>query len=648
MTNLLIAAAVDFAGEAWFAPDWDRVASSLALGKAGEVTFGQVPGAAFASRKAGPMRGGARAAAPRRAAVPPQSDGSYVLLAGYVQDRAELAARLGLASGMDDSALYAAAFARFGDDCDSQINGDYAVIQWFPDQRRLRLARSPISSCPLHIWRDGTRLLVASTPRAIFATGIPARINDDKVADALLLNPGDGTTSWYAGLRRVACASVVHHDPGGTSTRVYWSIDRVAPVRFKRDSDYVEAVDEQFRRATAACLDGVRNPGVLLSGGFDSQAVASYLAQALGPDRRLPSYTGVPMAGWTPAPRPAVFGDEAPHARALAEMYPQIEPHFVDAADSRYGEKLDHMFMLGAWPPYNEMNMHWIHAAHELAASQGCDAMFWGTLGNTGFSYDGLTGYPTWLRQGRWARLAREIARSDDPRPYWRKFISLAVMPHVPVRWRRKLDRSNPWRPSAFATWCPMRAEYARTSGALERAERDGQDIDFYDSGSAAQWRAEVVAGLNGDTPEINLGMTLMYGIAPRDPTAYRPLLELCAGIPDEQYLRNGVDRWLGRRLLRGRVPEMVWSERRSGSQAADWPVRFRRDRPDMLAEMAAMRGNEQLDRIFDFERMMADLAGWPGTDNPRERYNSRINAGIGRAISAARFVKYVEQRNDG
>ena len=593
------------------------------------------------------MRGG-RAALPRRAPLQPRHDGSYLLLAGYIQDRDDLANRLGLPRLNRDADLYGAVYDRLGDNCDVQINGDYAVIQWFPEQRKLRLARSPISTCPLHVWRDGPRLMVASTPRALFAAGISAQINDDKVADALLLNFRDGTTSWYAGQKRVACATVVHHDPHGSTAREYWSIAQVPTIRFKRDSDYVEAVDEQFRRATKACLEGVRTPGILLSGGFDSQAVASYLAEGMGPDRRLLSYTGVPLPGWIPPPRPTVFGDETPYVRALADMYPQIDPHFVDAADSRYGEKLDHVFMLGAWPTHNEMNMHWGHAAYELAVTQGCDTMFCGTLGNTGFSYDGATGFPTWLRSGQWLRLAREVRLSGDPRPYWRKFIALAVMPHVPVRWRRRLDRNNPWRPSAFTTWCPMRQNYANASGAFERAETSGQDIDFYDDRNAAQWRAEVITSINCDAPEIELGMTLMYGIGMRDPTAYRPLLELCAGIPDEQYLRNGVDRWLGRRLLRGRVPEMVWAERRYGTQAADWPMRFSRDREAMLAEMSAMRRDEHLNAIFDFERMIADLEGWPGTDDPRERYNYRINAGIGRAISTARFVQYVEQRNAG
>ncbi|MEZ5688154.1 MAG: asparagine synthetase B family protein [Caenibius sp.] len=647
MTDLLVVAAADLSGGDWFAAISDRIANSLMPGKAGNVASARVAGAYLATRANDFAPNGQK---PRVCRLQPAStpDGAYVLLAGRIMERAELAATIGIAAPLRDAGLYAAAWARWGDHCDRHIVGDYAAIVWSPDKRCLRLARSPTSSAPLHVWREGDRVVAGSLPRALFAAGAPDRINSAKLADSMLLNMRDGQSSWYQDLQCVPCGTIVHHDRAGSRVKRFWSIDAVKPVRFRRDSDYVEAVDEQFHRAIRATLEGVKVPGIMLSGGLDSQAVATYATQHLEPGTRLRAYTAVPMRGWTPPPRPRIFGDESAHVAALAAMYPQIDPQFIDAASRHYGDRIDAMFFLASWPTHNEMNMHWIYEAMAGAADAGCDVMLTGDAGNMGFSFDGSTGFPTWLKQGRLGRLAREVALSDDPRPYWRKLVSLSFMPHVPVKLRRLIDRKRPWRPSPFVRWCPLREDFARRSGAMARADMAGHDVDFYDYASALQWRRDVLASLSCNTPEINLGLRLLHGPEMRDPTAFVPLLELCAGIPDDQYLRNGVDRWLARRLLKGRVPESVRNERRAGAQACDWPLRFIRDRETIMAEMAQMQADDQLAEMFDFGRMMDDLQGWPGSDVPQDRWNERINLAIGRGVATARFVRYVEGRNVG
>lgn len=643
--NLLIAAAIDLDGSDPFDHFREQIVSSLKLGLAGDVCSARIEGGLLALRRDRPLAANPQV---RRFAPKLYPGGYYLILAGRIMDRDNLRSRTGLPSIGDDSDLYAAAFERFGDACDSHITGDYAAIQWFPSQRRLRLARSPVSNAPLHVWRNGRRIVVGSIPRALFAAGAPARIDDAMLTDSLLLNPYDERQSWYTGLERVPCGSVVDHFIGGREERQVWDAESVPGVKFARDEDYVEAVHEQFGQALKATLDGVERPGILLSGGLDSQAVASYALDVMPPDARLPAFTQVPMEGWTPPPRPAKFGDEGPYVRALAEMYPQLEPEFIDGADRRYGDKLDQLFLLGSWPTHNEMNGHFAHASLERAASKGCDVVLCGDLGNTGFSYDGETGFPTWLRQGQWRRLLREVRLSSDARPFWRKLISRSVMPHLPVGLRCMIDKPRGYLHSPFASWCPMREDAAIESGALGRASASGPELYGYDFSTAIAWRKAVLKTITNGAPEILLAFRLLHGVERRDPTAYLPLLELCMGIPDEQYLRDGQDRWLARRLLKGRIPDKVRTERRSGMQTADWPLRFMRERERLLVEMASMSGDERLARVFDFDRMSTDLREWPGTDIPADNHNLRIAMAIGRGVATARFVRYVEGRNVG
>ena len=644
MSDLLITAAVDLEGGDRFVGAGERIAAAHLLGKAGEVRWQRLADGALFARAGAPGPGRRRASALPNAAFATGDDGSFTLIAGRVfEENAE-----GLRPVRDPAAHYAQAYRRLGEACDKAIVGDYAAIQWFPQQRRLRAARSPMSRQPLHVWRQDGGIVVSSLPRIIFAAGAPTEIDDRKLADTLLLNLVDGSDSWYRGFGRIEQGTAVCFTRGSERRRRFWSIGEIPEVRFRSDDDYVAAVDEQFARALRTELADVQRPGAQLSGGLDSQAVVSYALDAIGPDRRLPTWTAVPMEGWTPDFAERRFASERPYAEAFAAMHPQVEPHFLDAAAARFVEQQDAMMLLSSWPTHNEMIMHSSHSMFAAAADARCDVLLGGDFGNIGFSYDGRTGYPTFLRQGRLRRLVREARLSGDPRPMWRRLFALAVWPHAPLAWRIARDRGNPWTPSPFGTWSPLRPDFARATGAVERATRHGSHPNYYPPASSRRWRAFVLAQSMANAPEIYLGLRLLHGIEYRDPTAFRPLMELCAGMSDDQYLRDGEDRWLARRLLKGRVPEPVRTNRRRGIAGADWAVRFERDRPAMLAEMDALAGDPRIAGIIDIARMRADLAACPGLAEANDQWRSRIYDCLGRGVSYARFVRYSEGRNAG
>ena len=73
---------------------------------------------------------------------------------------------------------------------------------------------------------------------------------------------------------------------------------------------------------------------------------------------------------------------------------------------------------------------------------------------------------------------------------------------------------------------------------------------DFQGYGEAADWFAKVRAGFRLDI---------------RTPAFDRRIVEFCIGIPEDQYLRNGRDRWLIRRAMEGRLPDIVLNQKKWG-----------------------------------------------------------------------------------
>lgn len=572
--------------------------------------------------------------------------GDIVLFNGYIVNRAELRAALG-GGALDDAAIYAAGHAAWGDAIDLRIVGEFSAIIVLADAPEIRIARSPINAPPLHIWRDRHCLAVATTPRAIFAGGDMAReIDEQKIADSLFLNYYEGERSWFKGVSRLPLGARARISREGIRTERYYDLGSLPDVRLKRDQDYVEAADALMREGTRAALDGFSQPAVSVSGGFDSQAVSAYaMREREGP---LIGYTSVPEAGWDGIVSGTRFGDERAHVLALAQMYPQFEANFIDAAGLSFDHLQRELFMTGSVAPRNGMNLHWIHAIRDAAVRRGCDVMLTGAIGNATFSFAGDGALPNWFATGRWLRLLSELRHQQSEVSLPRRFAALVVKPWLPhpmsraiTRWRHG-DAGDP-----LDEWCPLNGDYARDMRVHERAVEMGYDPYYRKHRSTRAWRSAVMGNAANEVGDIHLGFELLHGIPTRDPTAYRPLVEFCAGIPDDQYLRRGQTRWLARRMLKGKLPDIVLNENRRGLQAADWHLRISRQRDALIAELGQLAEDPEMARRLNLARLRQDLVDFPDGTPTDKVSRSRLQLALTRGLTTARYIRHAEGRND-
>ncbi len=643
--DLLICSAIDLSGADRFSNISERIVGSLALGKAGDVRFDKTAGALLAARvNAIPGQENSKI---RRWTAPTQKDGSYTLLAGRLMERDLLAERLGCDPALDDASLYARAHMRWGNQCDLELLGEYAAIQYWPELSRARLTRSPLRAPPLHIWREKDGLVVASLPRSIFAAGKLAEVDPDRLADLALFNRNHPEHSLYKGMSRVPCGACELHEPGAQRLHRYWFVENLPQADIATPEQAVEAVDELFTRSARANLAEVRSPAISLSGGLDSQTSASYLIDAIEP-RRLQSFTAVPVQEWLPQSGEGLIYDEQPRVEALAKLCPAIDPHFVEAQENHFGEYLDRMFLLGSWPTYNEMNMHWVHAIYRAARTGGSDVLFNADMGDAGFSYDGLSGFPTWLGSGRWPHLFRELQAAEDGRSFSRQFISRAVWPLLPRGLRRNIDKLRRVWSDPLATWCPLDPDHSAVQNAISRAAGDGHDIDLYQRSNAAQARAAMIAPTVSDGPEIYQALRLLHGIETRDLTAFRPLFEMCAGLPDTFHFREGQSRWLARKVAEGRVPEMVVHGTETAIQSADFIARVSRDGALIEALLANNPPDGSASSLIDHERLARDLDAIKHPDRGGPYAWLRLACALPRGVALSRFVRYAEGHNNG
>lgn len=572
-----------------------------------------------------------------------------ILFAGHIDNAGEISVLLGTEcqsdrpSLADLARLYGAARLAWGDGADLRLIGEYAAILLDDARQELRLVRSPLRAPPLHFQATEGRVIVASVPRALFACGVPQRINEAKLADNALFNPGDDRTGWFEGIDCVPLGTELRFDPGGMRERRYHDLYSLPRVRLGSDAEYIEAAHSLLADATRAALRGASRPAIMLSGGLDSPQVAAKALAVLPAGSELHAFTFTPEAGWDGHEAPGSFGNERPYVEAFARQHPGLVTHFEDNAGSSFDAGLAEMFFATGSAAINQTNFSHFHALWRGARAAGCDVVLGADYGNFTFSAEGGWGFPEYLLRGRWRQLYRALRNIEgDGRAPLRRFLALCVLPFLPDRlwhWQRRLRG----QPDVFAIASPLRTDYAVSSGALERGKRAGQPVRRW---PVLGRQREFELFQRNDHCDIMHGFEQIYGLPQRDPTAWRPFVEFCLGLPTELFLRDGQTRWLAREMARGIMPEAQRLEKRHGRHGADWHVKLTRRRSELLAEVERLAQSERLNAMIDFPKIRQALEDWPATGAIPVEERLLREAAIPRAIMLARYVNYCEGRN--
>ena len=573
--------------------------------------------------------------------------GGWVLFDGWIDDRDNLAEALG-APRASDAELYGAAVARWGAQADRRLTGHYAAVV-APAQGSLRLSRSPWSSPPLHFANDGHRAIVASVPRVLLAAGVPNALDPVKLADSLVANFNDEERGWYRDTFRVPQGSIVYLEPGRQRTERWYDPHDAPSVRLRRDEDYVEAARSLLARATRNALRGTVKPAIALSGGLDSALAADEILRQLPPGRRLRSYTFRPDSAWDGRLNADQMGDEKPFVDAFAAMHPGLDAGFTRNEGGGFDHRQTELFAAMGIAPSYMPNYYVYHGVWQAARDAGCDWLFDATLGNQTLSNDGRWSYVEQLLRLRWRQLGLTLARRrGDPRPLWRKFASLSLLPLVPEPLRDPIRRlRHPDLRSLSALTTMIAPSYAAALSVVERARQQGAWRDSTYPRNRREALAIDYQMADLESSDIHQGFEQVYGLRRRDVMAYRPLIEFCLGLPTEQYVRDGEERWLAKRLAVGRIPESQRLNPRYGRHDVDWHVRLGRRRTELLAEIERLSQGSEVGHLLDYPKMRELLENWPeNTPLERESWMPREIA-IPRALTTARFIHFVSGRND-
>jgi len=548
--------------------------------------------------------------------LPLQSqNNNFILTAGArIDNRQELLHALGVPASRhavtSDGFLILSAYERWGGDCLEHLLGDWAFAVWDKHKGELFIARDHHGITGLFYFHNERFLAFASSLKGLFALPeVPRQPNPMRIAQRLVIWP-EGEKTFYEGILRLPPAHSLKADSESVSVRRYWHLEHTPDVRFKTDLDYVDAFLEVYGEAVRCRLRSYHPVGVTLSGGLDSGSVAALAARELRHERHhLAAFTSVPLYDTRGLNIPHRFGDEGPFASTTAQFAGNIDIHTIQAEDITPLAGAELFLKLSEEPAYAASNLHWLLSLLDTAQQQGLGVLLTGQGGNATISWfgDEHTLIRGLLRHRQWKLFWEEFNTRHMETSLWRAISIHMLRLLLPAGYffRYKRFRSHlrlgkePWR-----DYSPINPDFARALNLQQQMDMNGFDPTFSGFADSRFSRHAIIGpgrSIVGSTWQ-QLGSG--YGIDVRDPTLDKRVIEFCLGLPEEQYLRAGTDRYLIRRAMDGLLPaEVLWNKRR-GLQSADIVQRVINSRDEIQGTLERLAGSHLAQEYLDLPRM--------------------------------------------
>ena len=576
-------------------------------------------------------------------------NGRYVLAADIrLDNRDELAKDLDFSPQgtrrICDAAILLAAIERWGGEgALERTVGDFAFALWDAAERRLLLARDPLGQRPLHYHRSPKLFAFASMPKGLHALEeVPYALDEEKVAETLVLMPETGSRSYFHGIDRIEPGCVVNITTDSLRSRPYWR-PRTDWIVLRSSEEYAEALRAQLDQAVRCRLRGVGDVGAYLSGGLDSGAVVATAARLLAhTDRNVIAFTAVPRLGYSdPSPRNR-FINEGSLAAQTAALYPNVEHVIVPNEGRSVVAELDRCFYLYDGPTNGLSAAGWSYSLSNAVRKRGLKVMLGGDLGNMGLSFDGMHLLPELLRTGRWPRLCHEI---------W------CLVASKRMSWRGALVHTfGPWFPPAFWIWLHRRArrdviEFSKYTAInpirfseIDPTRKKAHDFSYLPWKDGVAMRRWVLQ--KADPGNSYQGGLAGWQVDHRDPTSDTRLLEFCLRVPTDQFLRDGVPRALAIRALSDRLPKSVLEERRRGLQVADWHEDLDAAREEVAEELDRIEKNQTASRAIDVPKLRSLMENWPAGGWQRDEIVLSYRYALQRAVAMGHFIRRATRSN--
>lgn len=443
-----------------------------------------------------------------------------------------------------DSALLLKAYVRWGKACLDRIVGAFAFAVWNNRENHLFLARDHIGFRPLYYFSTREKLIFASDVRAIVAiAGVTIPLDPHAISAARFqFTPFLKEHSLYREVYKLLPAASLLVDRKQIHKEIYWHPERYPLLRYSSNDEYARAMLEKVHQAMKSTLRTIHPVGAHLSGGLDSSAVTIIASRMIRERGR--HLSGV--FSWSPPPRVEDYpmSDE----RRFVELVCEIEGLSCTYSSLTVDDVLETwMSDIRSMPQdvvYSEVSVR------RSAARQGIRTIVSGWGGDEFATFNGRGFYSEQLIRLQWLNLISEMRAQHRLKGsrYTGMFLKHLFWPLLPARLygRRRGILPNQLLDDPHISKEGLELMKLLSVKLRPRATIRQNHLNFLEQG----WLTYRL--------ESWIARGLEQRIDYRFPLLDRRLLEFCFGLPPEQFVQKGWNRFIFRNAMNGTLPDSI------------------------------------------------------------------------------------------
>lgn len=452
--------------------------------------------------------------------------------------------------------VIAKAYLKWGQDCPSHLQGDFAFIIWDPRREILFGARDRLGLKQLlYHFSEGKVFGCATDAKTLFAhRDIKRRMSEARLLDffVVALEGVDKTCTAFDGVSRLPPGHKLLIKNGQLSLSNYWTLDPQEPSRLKTDEAFIEAFQAHLQTAVTRRFENTETTGMMVSGGMDSSAAAAMAVQKFG--------TGIKVFSAINSADPECVETRMIN---LVNEHLGVKSHYVDLAKPEQWLGDVQSGLANISDPFDG-NMNLMRAVFGAAKRQNITVLMDGAWGDTVFAPGA---HVRRLMRAWQFRAARQALKADrnyhgetgSIAPVYLSMLAYSFLPSplksilIPLKHKRRAAQliSTLDLMDDFA----VRHNLAERLAALSNHIADDSWINpYHEAADIVSHPYHVVARERYDRVAGHFGLIM------RDPFTDLDLVKFCLSLPTSQKTADGIPKILLRNSMTGMLPESVIS----------------------------------------------------------------------------------------
>jgi len=211
-----------------------------------------------------------------------------LVMEGEIFNASELRAELKTAGydmeAANDADLMMRLYEAHGSGLAHKVNGLFIVAIWNERDSSVTLINDRLGLHYLYYYQDESQFAFAPEMKALLCNPrLERKVDPEAVADFFTFGGVFGSRTFVSDVSVMPPATILQYRAGKLTLQKYWDFPFTEPSNGNSKGDYIEELDNIFKRVIKRQTSDPCRYGLALSGGRDSRILAGYLGDAATP-----------------------------------------------------------------------------------------------------------------------------------------------------------------------------------------------------------------------------------------------------------------------------------------------------------------------------------------------------------------------------